>query len=160
MASKNSNLHSLTVEEINQAVLYQKDKIGWDFYSERQFTENLFSTRFNYLIGIFSLFIAASASVKTQSNLIGVLILGTILTLLISLTIYRIFIRLIIILKILYKLDDNHVFPMIDREIKAIGKKAFIGVNQIVGIYIPLFCTSVLFVLTILAVLGILKAQS
>jgi hypothetical protein len=147
---------SLTEKDLINSFNFQYKNVGWDFYAERQFIEELFSQRFNYLIAIFSLFIAAAASVKTQTNLIIVLSLGTVLTTLISITIYRAYIKLIILLKILYKLGDNHVFKVVDKEIKAMGKKALFGVNHIIGVYIPIFCSIILLAGLILAIFEVI----
>lgn len=132
-----AELKSLSKEEIEAAFKYQKENIDWTFYSEREFIENLFNQRFNYLIVMYSLFIAAATTVHTKENLLIVLTLGLVFTSLVSLTIYRAYMKLIIILKILHRLD-NHIFQLIEKEVSAMGRKALFGVNQITGIYIPL----------------------
>ena len=131
------NLKTLTPEEIKSKFNFQKEQVGWTFYSEREFIENLFNQRFNYLIVMYSLFIAAAATVNTKQNLMIVLVLGFTFTILIGLTVYRAFVKLIILLRILHKLED-HVFPLIQREMETWGWKKLFHVNHFVGIIIPL----------------------
>src|SRR5258706_8865986 len=104
------NLNTISQERLQRAIIDQ-EKTGWTFYSEREFIESLFNQRFNYLIVMFSLFITAAASVSSKQNLLIVLFLGLTFSFLMSLTIYRAYVKLIILLDILYKLGGNQVFP-------------------------------------------------
>ncbi len=151
-------IKSMQKKYLIDAFSHQKKDVGWDFYLERQFVENLFCQRFNYLIGIFAIIIAGAGSAKNQIFLISILIIGFIITFLLSLTLYRAYVKLIILLSILHKMDEKHVFPIVEKEIRAYGRKALFGVNQIIGIYLPLFFNVVLLLASILSILGILKA--
>ena len=135
MAKKRYNV--LTKDEIHKAYEFQMKNTDWTFYSEREFIENLFSTRFNYLLVLYSLFIAAFAAIDGKINKLIILALGLIVIFLVSLTIYRAYIKLIINFKILHDMPDQHVFPMIAKETKSKGKKALSNVNPIIGIIIP-----------------------
>jgi hypothetical protein len=132
-----NNIKTLTKEEILSIFKFQQENTGWTFYSEREFIENLFNQRFNYLIIMYSLFLTAAATVNTKQNLLIVLWLGLLFTSLVSMTIYRAFVKLIIILRILYKLE-NHVLQVVDKEMTTWRWKKLFRANQIVGIIIPL----------------------
>ena len=152
------NLNTIDKKLIEESIKVQR-KLGWDYYQEREFVENLFCQRFNYFLIVYSLFITAAASVKTVDNLTIVLILGIILTTGIWVTLYRAFIKLIVNLKILHQIpEDGHVFQVINNEIKSYHwiKKLW-GVNDLIGIYIPLFCILTLIVGLILSLTGFLE---
>lgn len=134
---KKSKFNILTQEEIQNAYEYQKDSTDWTFYSEREFIENLFSNRFNYLLVVYSLFVTAFAAISGTTNKLIILYLGLFVTILVSLTIYRAYVKLIITLKILHSLDEKQVFPIINKETKSKGFSALGNVNPIIGIVIP-----------------------
>ncbi len=158
MKTKNKkNLNTIDEKKIVETIKTQK-KLGWDYYNERQFIENLFCQRFNYFLIIFSLFITAAASVKNERSLIIVLSLGIIMTIAVWLTLYRAYIKLIVNLKILHQIPkEGHVFQIINNEIESYHwiKKLF-GVNDLIGIYIPLFCILILILGLILVIGGCL----
>ncbi len=130
--------NKITKEEIQDAYEFQRNSTDWTFYSEREFVENLFSNRFNYLLVVYSLFVTAFAAISGKTNKLIILGLGLFVTILISLTIYRAYIKLIINLKILHHLNEKHVFPMIGKETKAKGAIALWNVNPIIGVVIPI----------------------
>ncbi len=146
---------------IKESLKTQKD-LGWDFYDEREFMENLFCQRFNYFLIVYSLFITAAASVKNEKSLIIVLSLGIFLTISIWLTLYRAYVKLIINLKILYRIPKKgHVFQVINNEIKTYNwVKRLFGVNSLIGVYIPIFCILTLITALILVLFGCLEPFS
>ena len=146
-----------SVDEIIEVQDHAHEKYGWDFHQEREFMENLFCTRFNFLLVVYSLFLAASAATKSQTNMTIVLYLGSFLTLLISITIWRCYVKLNIIFKFLHKLPD-HPIEFIRNETNELGLIGIKGVNLIIGLWIPLFCFISLLSGAILANLEILKA--
>ena len=152
------NLNTIDEKVIEETIKVQKE-LGWDYYNEREFVENLFCQRFNYFLIIYSLFITASASVKNEKSLIIVLSLGIIMTIAVWLTLYRAFIKLIVNLKILHQIPkDGHVFQIISKEIKSYHwLKRLWGVNDLIGIYIPLFCILTLITGLILVICGCLE---
>jgi len=77
--------------------------------------------------------------------------LGLFITTLVSLTIYRAYVKLIITLKILHSLDEKHVFPIIGKETKAKGLLALGNVNPIIGIIIP-FVFALSFIIAIVLI--------
>lgn len=130
------NLRNLTIEEIESAYEYQCKHTDWTFYTERAFIENLFTNRFNFLIVIYSLFVTAFATIQGRDNKLIILILALIITTMMSITLIRVYEKLMINLKILHKLNEKHVFPMISKEI--INTKKLGNVNPILAVYIPL----------------------
>ena len=93
-------------EEIKRQYQLQKEHGDWTLYSERAFIEQLFSTRFNYFVATFSLLAAAVTRIEAPClQLIALLVSAIILTLM-GLAIYRVYVKLIIILKMLYQLED------------------------------------------------------
>lgn len=137
--AKKKRFKALEQKDVREAYQFQNKKTDWTFYNERAFIENLFSERFNYLLIVYSLIVTAFSTVQDKNNKLIILCLGFIVTSLISLTIYRIYIKLDITLKILHSLEKNHVFPIIQKETKAKGWKAFKNVNPLIGIIIPCF---------------------
>lgn len=128
-------------EEIRRQYQLQKEHGDWTLYSERAFIEQLFSTRFNYFVATFSLLAAAVTRIEAPClQLIALLVSAIILTLM-GLAIYRVYVKLIIILKMLYQLEDYQVFRMIDREVRAQDNKVSMPVNQIIGVIVPLLGT-------------------
>ncbi|RYD95890.1 MAG: hypothetical protein EOP54_14980 [Sphingobacteriales bacterium] len=143
---KKKKYNKLTAEEIQKAYEFQKEKLDWTFYSEREFIENLLTNRFNFLLVAYSLFVTAFATIEGKTNKIIILSLGLLITFFISITIYRVYQRHILNLKILYDLGDQHVFPFISKELKSKHKNVIKNVNPILGIILPL-----IFMLTFIA---------
>ncbi len=67
------------------------------------------------------------------------LFIGSIVVGMISISIYKIYHRLMVILKITYKLGDDHVFPLVKKELDYYTKLG--NVNILIGIFIPLILT-------------------
>jgi hypothetical protein len=154
MDRKKGNLKILEISEIKEAFEYQKEKTGWTFYNEREFMENLLQMRFNFLIAVYALFLNALFLSKNTKMII--LIIGLIIVFIMGLTVYRIYKKLIIILRIIHKLGEQHVFSIVDKEIRS-HKTGFIGVNEFIGITIPVLLVSSFIVGIILFHCGILK---
>ena len=138
MKCKKKKFNVLTKKEIREAYKFQQENLDWTFYSEREFVENLFSNRFNYLLLVYSLFVTAFATISGKENKLILLSIGLFIVLLISLTIYRAYVKLIINLKILHNLPQKHVFPIIAKETNSKGIFGLGNVNPIIGIVIPL----------------------
>lgn len=128
---------SSSAKEIQEKYIKQRDNKDWTLYSERTFIEQLFSTRFNYFIATFSLLTAAVARIESPQILLITLFLSAIILTLMNLAIYRIYVKLIIILKMLYQLEDYHVFNLIEKEVNNVKNKISIPVNAIIGVIIP-----------------------
>lgn len=135
--SRKKKLKTLCNVDIEQYFKKQHEEIGWSFYDERQFLENLFVQRLNYLIVAYSLFITAFASIDGKLNKLIILFLGLLITSSVSLTIFRAYLKLDIVFQILHKLPKHHVFRVIQTEL---DKKNFslFNVNPILGWVIPI----------------------
>jgi hypothetical protein len=155
---------------------------AWTLYNERVFLEELLQSRFNFFLVTFSLIVAGAASIiagdtsdASKPTLIFLLVFGLILCILMWATIYRIYVKVDIVLEICY--ENSQLFDEIkNRIIKKEKEKekeklhwfykfisAFFkkiekitseqekdksrqekdkssGVNQIIGIWIPMIC--------------------
>lgn len=128
---------STPTEEIRRQYELQKEHNDWTLYQERAFIEQLFSTRFNYFVATFSLLAAAVTRIDALCLRLTALFVSAVILTLMSLVIYRIYVKLIIVLKMLYQLEDYQVFRMIEREVRASDNKISIPVNQIIGVFVP-----------------------
>lgn len=151
---KKHKLRSISKKEIRSK--YDLQDSSWNFYHEREFIEKLLNQRFNFIIVIYSIFIAAAATVETPTMFIIVLGVGFVFTLLMFFNIYRAYVKFNIMVKILYKLPEHHPLPVVSKEIKAMGCRALFGTNLIVGVIIPLFCVLSLLAGFILALCNVL----
>ncbi|RHE20951.1 hypothetical protein DW763_02460 [Bacteroides uniformis] len=80
---------------------------------------------------------AAVARIENSKLLLITLFLSAVILTLMSLAIYRIYIKLIIILKMLYQLEDYQVFNLVKKEVDSLDNKISIPVNAIIGVIIP-----------------------
>lgn len=138
MMKDNADFIKYDDNEIRKAFEFQVSNNLWNFYNEREFLENLLSQRFNYLILVYSLFISAAAVMYSNGSeylLLIIFLIGTIVTRLTCITIYRVYGKMMINLEILDKLGDLHVFPFIRIETKARKIKCE-NANKIIGIVI------------------------
>jgi hypothetical protein len=151
-------LKSINVDQLANLHERQSAQFDWNLSNEREFVENLFCQRFNFMLVLYSLFIAAAASANTQLKLIAILGLGGLVTMLTSFTIWRAYVKLIVNFKMLYRLED-HPISVVAKEnnLQSPIKRAF-PVNSILGIWIPLICSSSLVAGFILACTNHLKA--
>jgi hypothetical protein len=130
---------------------------SWDMSQERAFMENLFCQRFNFLLILFTVVLAGAASATTQTKQTAVLGVGCVFCGLISLTVYRNYVKLMAILKLLHGMS-GHPVAIIGMSVKQKGLRGLFGVNPIIGILIPFLCTSTLILGTLLSWIGFLKA--
>jgi len=110
---------------------------------ERNFVENLLCQRFNFLLLTFSVILAGALSAKYLLIATAVLFIGTTICILVSLTIYRIYVKLDHILKLLNDVP-NHPVKIIREKVKALGKKGLFGNLWIIGWVIPALCCTIL----------------
>lgn len=132
---------STPVDVIRENYKLQVERKDWTLYQERTFMETLFCTRFNYYVTAFSILTAATARIEKTGALIFMLFISAIILSLMALSIYRIYTKLLIILKLLYKMEDYHVFNMVHKEISDMKNFISIPVNAIIGVIIPFFST-------------------
>jgi hypothetical protein len=137
MKSKH-NLNVFTAQEIEQAYEFQRTNTDWTFYKKREFVENLLQTRFNFLITAYTLFLVPFFEVKNKDAKFVLLCIGLIIVVFMGLTVYRVYVKLDVIMKILYKLGGCHVLLVQKKETDA-RKKHLFGVNPIIGYIVPIF---------------------
>lgn len=146
---------NISKDEIREAFKQQTDDKTWTFYDERQFIENLLQTRFNFLLAAYSLFLVTLFSTNENTMQKIIVIIGILIFGLMWLTVYRLYVKLILLLKITRDIHEKHVVPITDKEIE--GNKAhnadkkpdenekstglkfrLFSVNIIIGVIIPL----------------------
>ena len=141
--------------EVRKAYKFQLKNSDWTFYSEREFVEYILSQRFNYLVVLYSLFITAFTMIGGEKNKIIVLSLEFLIVSMMSLTIYRVYVKLMLNLEILDKLGDMHAFHFIRTKANQNKWHALFKVNPIIGKWLPLFFSISLFIALLLIVLDL-----
>lgn len=151
----NQNLH-LKDDEIQKAFEFQKENNVWNFYNERAFIEQLLCTRFSYFLVTIGIFLGGALTTRSYTHLLIILSVGLVFISLMAIIIYRAFIKLIIILKMLYRLGDQHVFSVVGKEVELQHSSFSIPVNHIIGMWIPFGAVGLFFIGLLLAISGIL----
>ena len=128
----------LEPETINNAYRYQKDNLGWTFFNEREYAEKVFQSRFNFLAIFYALFVTVFFHVNNIDDKKIILIIGSIFTLLISLSVYRSHVKLMLLLDILNTIDEMNPLNVLEAELKKRGILPMFRVNYILGAVIPL----------------------
>ncbi len=129
----------------------------WNMSREREFMENLLCQRFNFLTLMFSVIVMAAVDARSQAQLTIVLAVGLGASILVGAGVYRICVKVHLILRRLHK-KPGHPVRQIREDVELLGPLALRNTLWIIGLVIPLlFC--ILFLLgTIFAWLGILRA--
>ncbi len=152
-------LQILTVDEVRRAFRKQLH-YKWTFYDERKFIENLLSNRFNFLLVAYSFFLISMVTLYNcdltclannpkdaftikMKLIMRISVLGFFVIGMIFISIAKIYYKLITILKILYKLGDYHVFPLVEKEVKYYTNLG--NVNILIGLIIPFILTASFF---------------
>lgn len=152
-------LRSITPEQVRELYARQMKEGIPTFHHEKEMAESLLNTRCNYLLAVLSIIIVADASAHTQVFLSIILCLGTIFSFVMGICIYRIYIKVEMLMDMLYMLEDHHVFPVIWEELAqwpAIKRGR--SVLPLLGIYFPAFCTLLFvtgFILSLFCVLTV-----
>lgn len=126
-------------EEVKSAYEFQRKNSDWTFYQEREFVEYILSQRFNYLVLLYSLFLTAFSMTDGRQNKVIILTIGLLIVSLMGLTIYRVYIKLLINLDILDNLGDMHTFHFIRSKANKNKWDKLFSVNPIIGKWLPLF---------------------
>ena len=134
-----------------------QSSLDWTMSQERVFIENLLCQRFNFLLILFSLIIAGSINAKSQTNMTIILGVGTLIFSLVGLTVYRVHIKHDWIMKELYQTEGHPVKICNDAIKKLPWWQRLFSVSKLIGIIIPVVCSLVLLVGTILSILGKLR---
>jgi len=130
-------LKTINEKGIMAAYKYQKD-IGWTFHNEREITETILHNRFNFLLLAYSLFINAYFLVVDINDRLPILLIGFPIIVLLSIGIYRAYIRFMVLLDILRSLDDKDVQPILRKECQTKRMYGFFPATAIIGYIVPI----------------------
>lgn len=170
--TKLGNTADIDLEPIVKAYEFQTKNNRWNFMQEREYVENLFCQRINFLILSFSLFVTAFASLDAKPGVqIIILLVGFIVTIPLSIIAVRAYKKLDIHLKITFNLEeDTNPMTIVDKMVKNgfHGKSKIDGFmeshlfdryNRLVGLFLPkIICFLYLFgagTIGILMLLGV-----
>jgi hypothetical protein len=140
--------YSITKKDIINANTSQK---SWSFYNQKEHLDNLLANRFNSLLVTYSLFLVTFIEIQEKAYKIIILFLGLLITLLVSYTIYEVYLRLLITLEYLEIINEKNMFILINKGIKKYprtGNVLFIMSIVIPCILIISFITAILLILT------------
>ena len=154
--NKPSQLTHLSDEEILTAYNTQCTEGQWNFSDEREFVENLFCQRVNFLLVAYSVVIAGAVAATTHLLFNIILAAGFVITAITGATVWRAYVKLIVMLRICYRIP-THPMPIVDSEVSTwpFMRKGF-PVNELLGIVLPLICSGSLLIGFILGALGML----
>jgi len=110
----------------------------WDMSQERQFIETIMNQRFNFFLVFFAVVLAGAVNAKTRLQLVLVLLIGTVVSFLLTYTILRAHRKLGTVLDVLW-VDETHPSTIIDR-----AHHKALSVRWVLGILIPWGCTAAL----------------
>ena len=116
---------------------------------ERMLTEQIIGQRFNFFLVFFSVMVAGALNAKVQLHLQAVLSIGSIISIVFTLALYRTSSRLAAILSLLSE-DKSHPYTIVSERV---GGQ---GVRHILWRYLPLFCCACIISFAVLAWLNIL----
>ena len=159
--NKPSNKHDyssieITPYKIKEAYDFQQKNNTWTFYDERELEENIMANRYNYLLVLYGLFVNAFVITEGRINKIVILSLGLVITIFMSLTIYKAYNKLNINLRMLKDMNEYHVLPFINKEFKA-QKKLNTPVLLITGKIVPCILIITYFIAIVLISFDIWK---
>jgi len=154
--ANDSQLKKLTDREILDAYEHQCSSGQWSFSDEREFVENLFCQRFNFLLVAYSVVIAGAVATETQLLFNIILAAGFVITTITAATVWRAYVKLIAALRICYRIP-THPLPIVEKEVStwSFAKRGF-PVNKLLGLVLPSICSISLLIGTLLGFAGIL----
>ncbi len=123
----------------------EKTSPVWDMSQERLFIETLLNQRFNFFLVFFSLVLAGAVNAKHQIEFQLILTLGAFVTTMFALVLNRSQQKLDLIISDLMT-DPTHPVRIIDNLAGRSG-----GRRQLIGVWIPRFCATVLWVAAVAA---------
>lgn len=142
---KKDNLQFVEQDWIDSATL--KDDPSSSLFAISQHIENLFCQRFNYLVLAYSLFVTAFATINAKLDKLIMLGTAFFIILLLSISVYRVYIRFDTIMKLVYKIEPvkQNPYCLIYAELSH-KKRAKKQINWIMG-----WGISLLFLVSIIA---------
>lgn len=136
----------------------------WNISDERQFIENLLYQRVNFFIVFYSLILAGALSAHSQSHLKMVLVLGTIVSVLFTVSIYLLQHKLEALINIV-RGDAHHPAAIVYEEIRKSKRKRWFTVlhekgidRKLIGYYVPGICSLSLLLGAYLSIVEVIKA--
>lgn len=117
--------------------------------------EDLVQKRFNFLLLVFTLILGGALSANSQVKLKIILTIGSILFALLSATVYRAYVKLDELLRILHE-NPLHPISIVQERIKA-RRCSLFGVHWVIGALVPGVVALGLIFVTALAWLGCVK---
>jgi len=132
---------------------------SWSMSQEREFIENLLCQRFNFFIVFYSIIVAGSLTSKSQTHLVVILTLGSVILTFFATTLFRVQHKLDLILTEIFEIpthpateiknlaENTESMPWYARFIASGSRRKFIGY------IIPAFCVFSLILGAVLAVL-------
>ena len=142
-----------TKDEINTAYAYQI-KNGWTFHNKSEILESTFNNRFNFLLLAYSLFLNTYFLAKGNIDKLTILVIGFIIILLLSISIFRAYTRFRILLGILYELDDKDALRFIRKEYENKRIYKIFSPGFTTGVIIPIVMILSFFIEIILYILS------
>ncbi len=131
----------------------ERESPVWDISQERACLEPLLNQRFNFFLVFFSLVAVGSVNAREQEMLWALLLIGAVVTTMLLLVLLHTQEKLDLTLGILLA-DTSHPASAVQAACTSKTKRGYIGK------WIPLFCTSVLWIGFALSLLGILHVPS
>jgi hypothetical protein len=128
-----------------QEIISAVDISGWNMSNERALAESLFEGRLNFFLVLFSIFMTAGFA-NSFSNRSIVFFLGSLVLFVVWLPLRRICIKYDAILRIIGE-KENHPFLQTNKFLSQEGYSPIIKISKLMGIYIPLLCILILFLL-------------
>jgi len=110
--NKETDLKTITNEEIKAAYKYQQ-KIGWTFNDEKELTDTIFNSRFNFLLVAYTLFLNIYFLAGDKNEKLSILVIGLLIISFLYIPIHRAYTRYNYVINILCSIDDKETTPII-----------------------------------------------
>ena len=123
---------------------------GWTLSDEREFMENLLCQRFDFFLVVFSLILTAAFSANNPRAQSYVLTIGTVLSVLVWMTIYRAHVKHHYIMDTLYA-QAGHPAKLVNDATRDQIRRPLFRVSRLIGVVIPWLCIAALACLSILS---------
>ncbi|AOW11650.1 hypothetical protein LPB72_19310 [Hydrogenophaga crassostreae] len=145
------------VSETSATIIASLSASDWTLSQEREFIENLYVARFNFFIVVFSLFLTAGFANTFTTYKAAVFIAGAVILTMLWLTLYRAYLKLDRVLRIIFRDKPDHVTSKIERIMNLEGFKPKYRVSRLMGVYLPLFCIGLMLSAALAVGTGLLK---
>jgi hypothetical protein len=143
--------------ETVQTIITSLEVNDWTLSQEREFIENLYVARFNFFIVVFSLFVTAGFANTFTTYKAAVFVAGAVILTMLWLTLYRAYLKLDRILRLLFQEKPDHVTAKIERLMNLEGFRPRYRVSRLMGVYLPLLCIALMVAAAIAVSTGTLR---